>query len=96
MSLNNLICKKNIQVQKKPISDNATVGIYYWKRGLDYVLYAESMIEKNIRTNNEFYVCPVYNEAIEDGRRIKASLVDEMWPIGTPEELNTFLTYYKK
>ena len=82
--------------EKKPISNDATVGIYYWKRGLDYVLYAESMIEKNIRTNNEFYVCPVYNEAIEDGRRIKASLVDEMWPIGTPEELNTFLTYYKK
>ena len=61
--------------EKKPISNDATVGIYYWKRGLDYVLYAESMIEKNIRTNNEFYVCPVYNEAIEDGRRIKASLV---------------------
>ena len=42
--------------EKKPISNDATVGIYYWKRGLDYVLYAESMIEKNIRTNNEFYV----------------------------------------
>ena len=82
--------------EKKPISNDATVGIYYWKRGLDYVLYAESMIEKNIRTNNEFYVCPVYNEAIEDGRRIKASLVDEMWGMGTPEELNNFLTHYKK
>ena len=33
--------------EKKPISNDATVGIYYWKRGLDYVLYAESMIEKN-------------------------------------------------
>ena len=82
--------------EKKPISNDATVGIYYWKRGLDYVLYAESMIEKNIRTNNEFYVCPVYNEAIADGRRIKASLVDEMWGMGTPEELNNFLTHYKK
>ena len=49
-------------VEKKPISDHATAGIYYWKRGSDYVKYAEQMIEKNVRTNNEFYVCPVYNE----------------------------------
>ena len=82
--------------EKKPISNDATVGIYYWKRGFDFILYAEQMIEKNIRTNNEFYVCPVYNEAIEDGQRIKASLVDEMWGMGTPEELNNFLTHYKK
>ena len=82
--------------EKKPISTNATVGIYYWKKGSDYVRSAEQMIEKDIRTNNEFYVCPVYNEAIEDGRRIKASLVDEMWGMGTPEELNNFLTHYKK
>ena len=82
--------------EKKPISNDATVGIYYWKRGFDFILYAEPMIEKNIRTNNEFYVCPVYNEAIADGRRIKASLVDEMWGMGTPEELNNFLTHYKK
>ena len=47
--------------EKKPISDHATAGIYYWKRGSDYVKYAEQMIEKNVRTNNEFYVCPVYN-----------------------------------
>jgi len=53
------------------------------------------MIEKNIRTNNEFYVCPVYNEAIQAGLKIKSSLVDEMWGMGTPEELNNFLTHKK-
>lgn len=42
--------------EKKPISDIATVGIYYWKSGSDYVKYAEQMIDKNIRVNNEFYV----------------------------------------
>ena len=38
--------------------------------GLDYVKYAERMIDKNIRVNNEFYVCPVYNEAIKDGKKM--------------------------
>jgi hypothetical protein len=41
------------------------------KKGSDFVKYAEQMIQKNIRVNNEFYVCPVFNEAIEDGRKIK-------------------------
>lgn len=81
--------------EKNPISNDATVGIYHWKQGSDFVKYAEQMIEKNIRTNNEFYVCPVFNEAIQDGKKIKASLVDEMWGMGTPEELNNFLTHYK-
>jgi len=54
------------------------------------------MIKKNIRTNNEFYVCPVYNEAIADGKKIKISQVDKMWSMGTPEELNNFLNNYKK
>ena len=77
--------------EKKPISNSATVGIYYWKKGSDFVFYANQMIKKDIRTNNQFYVCPVYNEAINDGKMIKASSVDEMWGLGTPEELNTFL-----
>ena len=81
--------------EKNPISSEATVGIYHWKRGSDFVKYADQMIEKNIRTNNEFYVCPVYNEAFKDGLKVKASLVDEMWGMGTPEELNNFLTHYK-
>jgi NDP-sugar pyrophosphorylase family protein len=81
--------------EKNPISSDATVGIYHWKQGSNFIKYAEQMIEKNIRTNNEFYVCPVYNEAFKDGLKIKASLVDEMWGMGTPEELNNFLTHYK-
>jgi len=77
--------------EKNPISDIATVGIYYWKKGSDYVKYAEQMIEKNIRHNNEFYVCPVFNEAIEDGKKIKTFDIQNMWGLGTPEDLNFFL-----
>ena len=82
--------------EKNPISDVATVGIYYWKRGSDYVKYAEQMIEKNIRVNNEFYVCPVFNEAIGDGRKIKTFDVPTMWGLGTPEDLTYYLEHYNK
>ena len=82
--------------EKRPISNNATVGIYFWKRGSDYIKYAEQMINKNIRTNNEFYVCPVFNEAIGDGKKIRVKHVEKMWGLGTPEDLNYFLKHYEK
>lgn len=81
--------------EKNPISDNATVGVYYWKKGSDYVKYAEQMIAKDIRTNGEFYVCPVFNEAIQDGKKIRVKQIDKMWGIGTPEDLNYFLENHK-
>lgn len=77
--------------EKKPISNNATTGIYYWKKGSDFVKYAEQMISKNIRVNNEFYVCPVFNEAILDDKKIKIKDCEEMHGIGTPEDLDAFL-----
>ena len=84
--------------EKKPISNNATVGIYWWKKGSEYVKYAEQMIEKDIRTNNEFYVCPVFNEAIKDNKKIVINEIPKngMWGIGTPEDLNNFLKNYTK
>ena len=82
--------------EKKPISDNATVGIYFWRRGSDYVKYAEQMVGKNIRTNNEFYVCPVFNEAIQGGKKIRIKEIKKMWGIGTPEDLNYFLEHHKE
>jgi HAD superfamily hydrolase (TIGR01509 family) len=81
--------------EKNPISDDATVGYYYWKHGSDFVKYAEQMIEKDIRVNNEFYVCPVFNQAIEDAKEIRTFNVSKMWGLGTPEDLKFYLENYK-
>jgi HAD superfamily hydrolase (TIGR01509 family) len=82
--------------EKNPISDIATVGYYYWKNGSDFVKYAEQMIDKNIRVNNEFYVCPVFNQAIEDCKQIRTFNTAGMWGLGTPEDLNYYLEHYNK
>jgi len=84
--------------EKKPISTHATVGIYYWKSGKEYVSFAKQMIEKNIRTNNEFYVCPVFNEAILGGKKISIHEINQsdMWGLGTPEDLEYFLQNFKE
>lgn len=79
--------------EKNPISNQATTGHYYWTKGSDYVKYAEQMIAKNKRVNNEFYVCPVYNEAIADDKVITTYQIERMWSTGTPEDLNYYLTH---
>lgn len=77
--------------EKKPISNIATVGIYYFKKGKEFVNAAEEMIKKDIRTNNEFYVAPVYNELIQKGKKILHYPIAEMRGMGTPEDLERFI-----
>lgn len=78
--------------EKRPISNIATVGIYYYKHGKDFVEAAEQMIKKEIRTNNEFYVAPAFNEMIQSGKKIYIYPIAEMKGLGTPEDLREFLS----
>jgi dTDP-glucose pyrophosphorylase len=78
--------------EKNPISNIATCGIYYYRKGSDFVRYAEQMIEKDIRVNNEFYICPVYNELIQDDKKLIPFFVNKMHGLGTPEDLQKYLS----
>jgi NDP-sugar pyrophosphorylase family protein len=79
--------------EKQVISDNATVGIYYFKKGSDFVQSVQSMINKNIRFNNEFYVCPSFNEMILLDKNVYIEEIpyDKMHGLGTPQDLEAFL-----
>jgi dTDP-glucose pyrophosphorylase len=87
-------------VEKKVVSDEATVGIYNYKHGSDFVTAAEMMIRKDLRVNNEFYVAPAYNEMIADGKMITffniGSLGVCMHGLGTPEDLDDFISCSKR
>lgn len=79
--------------EKEPISNLATVGLYYFSKARYFVDGAVDMIARNERVNNEFYVCPVYNYVVANGRRIGVYEVraEAMHGIGTPKDLNDFL-----
>ncbi|MDA7641985.1 glycosyltransferase family 2 protein [Candidatus Marinimicrobia bacterium] len=79
--------------EKEAISDIATVGIYMFKKGKYFVDNALDMIVRNDRVNNEFYVCPVYNYAIRNNKKIGIYNIpfDTMHGIGTPEDLKKFI-----
>jgi NDP-sugar pyrophosphorylase family protein len=77
--------------EKNPISNHATAGIYYFKQGCMFVKSAEQMISKDIRVNGEFYVCPIFNELINDSYNIYNYPVPQIHGIGTPEDLERYL-----
>jgi dTDP-glucose pyrophosphorylase len=83
-------------VEKQVVSHEATVGIYNYRRGADFVWAAERMIAAGRRVNGEFYVAPAYNELIAAGRKLAVYNVGRegagMYGLGIPADLETFLT----
>lgn len=82
--------------EKKPISNNATNGTYYFKRGADFIMAAEEAIANNELFNNEFYIAPLYNKLIRVGKKIKIAKTHKNLIFGTPEELELFLNAIRK
>lgn len=84
--------------EKEVISSHATVGIYYFQRGRDFVDNALDMFVRNDRVNNEFYTAPVYNYAIKQGKKFGIFSIekDSMHGIGTPEDLDAYLAWRKR
>ena len=82
-------------VEKEVVSNEATVGIYGFRRGRDFVRAADAMIARNARVRGEFYLAPVYNELIAEGMRVEVRSVgrlDEgMHGLGEPEDVARFL-----
>ena len=77
--------------EKQVISSDAAVGVYYYKKGKYFIDYAEELVQKNIRTKDEFYICPMYNLLIRDGLKVGIQQVEKMHVLGTPEELEFFV-----
>jgi NDP-sugar pyrophosphorylase family protein len=82
--------------EKRPISKQATVGLYYFRRARDLIEASERMILKGLTTSGQFFVCPVYNELILAGKHVRTHHLPEgtMHSLGTPEDLDAFLKYY--
>jgi len=77
--------------EKEPISNLASTGLYYFKHGSEFVKYCEKMIKENLLVKNEFYVIPIYNLLIKDGKKIIIDPVEEFNCFGTPEDLEQYL-----
>ena len=83
--------KINRVVEKSPISSEATVGIYFFPEGRQFINGAVDMIARNKRVNNEFYVAPVFNELIQDNLSVDTWASTGFFGLGTPEDYERYL-----
>ncbi len=81
-------------VEKQVVSNEATVGIYNFKRGSDFVSAADRMIAESRRVNGEFYVAPAYNLIIDNQKLVVPKNIGSehrgMHGLGTPEDFAVF------
>jgi dTDP-glucose pyrophosphorylase len=80
--------------EKEPISPWATVGMYYFRRGRDFVAAVDEMMRRDLRTRGEFFVGPAYNLLIRDGGKVILDPIEKLWCMGTPEQLEQFKASY--
>ena len=70
-----------------PMSEHASTGTYYFKRGSLIKKYFDEAMDKNIQYNGEYYVTLVYNLLIADGLRVGFYDTPFATVMGTPEEV---------
>ncbi len=77
--------------EKIVISNYALTGLYHFKYPKDFFDICQKHIENHILYKNEFYIAPMYNELIKQGKKFIIDIAKEHWILGTPEEYKLFI-----
>lgn len=79
-------------VEKQRISDNCSLGVYYFKSCRIFNDFYSRFV-KNDQSNREKYIAPMYQYMIDEGLTVTYSLIEpnKVHVLGTPEELQSFL-----
>lgn len=72
--------------EKKVISDQAAVGLYYFSSYEIFSRYGKKMMNDGNTTLGEFFITPVYNYLIKDGFQVKIIEMSTFLAFGTPLE----------
>jgi dTDP-glucose pyrophosphorylase len=77
-------------VEKEVISNFALTGMYHFTKASDFINTAQYFIDNNIKEKNEYYIAPMYNFLISQGKKFKLDIVNEFTPLGVPKDLEAF------
>ncbi len=81
----------DLVAEKVPVSEWANIGAYYFRRGADLKAAIEEVLANDERTNNEFYVAPLYNKLIAKGGKVVLSRPEYVHGLGIPSDLEYFV-----
>lgn len=77
--------------EKQKISNYALTGLYHFTRSEDFFNVAKRHVEKSLKNKGEYYVAPMYNDLIENGREFVLDVCERFHPLGTPEDYEKFI-----
>lgn len=82
--------------EKKPISNLATIGLYYFKSWKKYKEIYNRDYNKIRQLNKEIYIAPMYKRMINENLNIGIKILDksDVFILGTPKEIDTFDSNY--
>lgn len=75
--------------EKKVISSNALAGAYFFCKASYFIEEAKNVLAESLHEKNEkvFYIAPLYNRFIKQGKNISLFALEHYVSFGTPEEL---------
>lgn len=76
--------------EKEVLSENALCGLYHFKDPNDFFVTCKEYISKEKRTKGEFYIAPMYNDLIKQGKVFTLTKCNNINILGTPEDLESF------
>ncbi|ARU49516.1 NTP transferase domain-containing protein [Sulfurospirillum diekertiae] len=80
-----------VPISDNPYNDHAIVGTFYFRKVQFFNEALQSLLDKNIRVNNEYYVDSMVGELISLGYKVKVFEVDDYICWGTPDDYETFI-----
>lgn len=77
-------------VEKDNISNDALVGVHYWKKARDFIESSNKLLKD---VNKEAYISETYNYLIREGKTILPYKIEKGFKsLGTPEDIDKFLS----
>lgn len=77
--------------EKEVISEHALTGLYTFKDAQDFKETYEYHQANDLTVRGEFYIAPLYNYLIAQGKRYVLDEAESHFILGTPEEYEQFL-----
>ncbi|WP_294893139.1 glycosyltransferase family 2 protein [uncultured Gilliamella sp.] len=80
--------------EKKPISKNALVSFYYYKKGADFIDCAKNVIRKDNLINGSFYLSQTLNEMILEQKKVSIYKItnEKFHPLKTEMQLAQYIS----
>lgn len=79
--------------EKEVISNNAICGVYYFKRGADFIGAAIDLVVAQDLQKGEFFMSNVYNHFLKYNKKVGIFNIaqDDFKCVGTPQQLDNFI-----